>query len=237
LNKTVAKVIKPICDEKLWLNVEKALAFFSYRYEWLNKFLSFGSDFNLRKKISCEVEPNDVVLELGCGPGSMAKLLNCKEYWGLDPLKVMIKIASIRVKRRNFHFIKGCAEEIPFEPETFDKVIISFAFRDFKHKLLALYEIFRVLKKGGWLLILDLANTDLPSTKILKKYYKLLGKFLSKIKGDPIYLTLNDLVKTIEESPPPSIIKKWAEKIGFQNIKIDYYRFGTIYILKAQKPA
>ena len=235
MRSSVSRSIKPFCDEELWVSVERALAYFSFKYEWLNRLLSFGSDMDLRKRVSSEVKISDTVLELGCGPGTMAKLLNCKEYWGIDPLNIMVAIAKKRVRKENFHFIKGCAEEIPFENEKFDKVITSFAFRDFKHKLESLYEIFRVLKKGGKLIILDLANTDLPSSKILKKYYLMLGKFLTMVTGDKIYLTLKDLVKTIEDFPHPWILKKWAEKIGFRKVEIEYYRFGTVFILKAEK--
>ncbi len=228
-------MISSKCDWKLWVRVEKALAILSYRYEWFNRFLSLGFDSYLRKKIASKISNEDVVLELGSGPGTMAKLVNCKEYWGLDPLEVMVKIAVKKVNRENFHFIKGCAEDLPFEDGYFDKVIATFAFRDFKDKIRALSEAYRVLKSGGSLIILDMANVNFPSTKILKIYYKLIGKFNSIVTGDYFKESIQHFLETVKVFAPPKVIGEWSLKIGFKKVEIEYHLFRTVFHLTAYK--
>ncbi len=228
-------MVTPKCDLDLWVRVEKALAILSYRYEWFNKFLSLGLDGGLRKKIAKRIDDKDVVLELGSGPGTMAKLINCREYWGLDPLEVMVKIAKSRVKKQNFNFVKGCAEDIPFENNYFDKVIATFAFRDFKDKIQALKETYRVLKKGGEFIILDMANLDIPSVKLLRLFYKFMGKFNAVVTGDYFKESIDHFTKTIEVFAPPSLIGKWAIETGFSQVKVKYYLFGTVFELTAKK--
>ena len=65
-----------------------------------------GKEFadELRKFIN----PNFVVLDIGCGIGRHEKILApyCKEVHGIDVSKRMIKLASERVKGRNVFFYK-----------------------------------------------------------------------------------------------------------------------------------
>jgi len=57
--------------------------------------------------------------------------------------------------RENFHFIKANAEEIPFEDDQFDIIICTNSFHHYLHPDKALKEMYRLLKLGGKVYILD----------------------------------------------------------------------------------
>ena len=65
--------------KNLWLEIEKSLANMAKRYEWFTKMMSFGYDERVRKYVSSFIKEDDVVLELGSGPGTMAQYIKCKE--------------------------------------------------------------------------------------------------------------------------------------------------------------
>ncbi len=94
-----------------------------------------------------------MLLDLGCGPGIMAKeILDLGwQYHGCDASKEMIDEAQARVKGTSFSV--GRAEQINFPDNTFDVVVAMglVEYRDDEH--LALKEVRRVLRPGGRLLV------------------------------------------------------------------------------------
>ena len=81
----------------------------------------------------------------------------------------MLKYAKNKLKKnnlKNITFIKGDAEKLPFEANSFDYITISYGFRNISDYNLALSEFFRVLKPGGKLGILEFSK---PHKKIITK--------------------------------------------------------------------
>ncbi|MGF1669485.1 MAG: class I SAM-dependent methyltransferase [Balneolaceae bacterium] len=88
-------------------------------------------------------------LEVGCGPGYIAKMMadSGARVTGVDLAPRMIEVASRLYP--DIEFKEANAEQLPFDTDTFDVVLINFAIHHFARPVKACAEIRRVLKPGG----------------------------------------------------------------------------------------
>lgn len=126
----------------------------SLRYDYLRSAqLGVISLLNLNENVC--------MLDIGCGTGwalgQAAKLVDGKgTFYGVDLSEKMIEKAKENFKgRENFHFFKANAEEIPLENNQFDVIICTNSFHHYLHPDKALKEMYRLLKTGGKLYLLD----------------------------------------------------------------------------------
>lgn len=105
-----------------------------------------------------EIAPTDRVLDVGTGTGIVAlqaaKIVGeADKVEGIDLSDGMLKTANQKAKRLNLEtkikFSRMDAEALEFDEQTFDKVVSLFALLHFPNPLVALQEIFRVLRRGG----------------------------------------------------------------------------------------
>jgi SAM-dependent methyltransferase len=104
--------------------------------------------------------PDDNVLDLGCGAGWLARLLSEQvpegRVVGVDVADEMIGRARRRyVDLENTLFVRGEAEEIPWDASFFTRVISVESAYYWPDPRRALREIFRVLREGGsaWVVV------------------------------------------------------------------------------------
>ncbi len=107
-------------------------------------------------------------LEIGVGTGRFAYPLHID--YGIEPDEDMLKFA----KMRGINAIKGMGEELPFENEFFDMVLISTTLPFFKDARKVIEESWRVLKKEGGLII-----AFIPRESYFGRKYRRMGE-----KGD-----------------------------------------------------
>ena len=103
------------------------------------------------------------VLDCGCGTGPMIQLLHekypDKHYVGLDLTPGMIQAAQDK-KLSNTEFVVGDSENLPFEESAFDAVICSNSFHHYPNPLAFFDSAYRVLRKGGRLVLRDYTSSD-----------------------------------------------------------------------------
>ena len=97
------------------------------------------------------IEPNSVVLDVGCGIGRIEKFLApyCNGIHGIDVSKRMIKLASERIKERNVFFYKTNGRDLSIFPNNkFDFVFSIIVLQHIAKEDAYIYleEIYRVLK-------------------------------------------------------------------------------------------
>ncbi|MDD2595501.1 MAG: bifunctional demethylmenaquinone methyltransferase/2-methoxy-6-polyprenyl-1,4-benzoquinol methylase UbiE [Bacteroidales bacterium] len=173
------------------------------KYDLLNHTLSFGIDKLWRKKLIRQLRKSGAVnvLDLACGTGDLTIALaeNGCNATGMDIADKMLLIAEkkagkrVRKISRLPSFLNGSAEDIPFEESSFDAVTISFGIRNFDNREQCLEQIYRVIKPGGGLYILEFA---IPENKIWKALYlfyfknilPLIGRMVSKDRSAYSYL-------------------------------------------------
>jgi SAM-dependent methyltransferase len=106
------------------------------------------------------ISKNDKVLDYGCGPGIFSIKLSkfCKKVVGVDISKEFVSLAKKNYKlilKKNYLVKKNNFYKIPFNNNSFDKILMVDVIHHLGEKKKCLLEINRVLKKNGRLLIYE----------------------------------------------------------------------------------
>jgi ubiquinone/menaquinone biosynthesis C-methylase UbiE len=109
------------------------------------------------------------VVDAGCGPGylalSIARQFPQTRITGIDLSQEMLERAKINISYVDFDsrvtFLKADVHRMPFQNDSVDFVISTLSLHHWSDPLLAIDEIYRILKPGGRLMILDLRR-DTP---------------------------------------------------------------------------
>ena len=115
---------------------------------------------------SINIDPNDILLDIGCGIGTAVKIAakRCKKgkVYGVDPIETMIKIAKKdQVKNSNIEFSIGVAEDIPLQNESVNKIITINSIHHWSDYKKGLSEVKRVLISDGLFFISsDIVNNN-----------------------------------------------------------------------------
>lgn len=145
-------------------------------YDLLNRLLSFGTDILWRRKVARFLPPrrNQHVLDLATGTGDQIVALleqsnRVKTCVGMDLAEKMLEIGRRKIKKRDISeavtLMVGDASAIPADDCRFDAVTISFGIRNVTDVKKTLREMYRVLKPGGRLLVLEFA---MPRNRLLR---------------------------------------------------------------------
>jgi len=174
--------------------VQKMFDDISGSYDFLNHFLSFGIDRKWREKLVrllSEHHP-EAILDVATGTGDLAialAVLKPKKIEGIDISEKMLEIAEVKITGKGLEKMislqKGDAEKIPFSDNTFDAITVAFGVRNFEDLELGLYEMKRVLRPGGIMMILEFSHPSLFPMKQLYHFYArffipLMGKMISR---------------------------------------------------------
>lgn len=130
------------------------------------------------RKIAAEMAAGAAILEVAPGPGYLAiELARLGKYQvtGLDISKKFVEIAQAKAREEgvSLDFRNGDVAHMPFDDDTFDFITCRAAFKNFSEPILALNEMYRVLKSGGKASILDL-RADAPA-KTVNEYVDTMG--------------------------------------------------------------
>ena len=181
------------------------------RYDLLNRLLSGGIDIYWRKRALREL--NDIkprtILDVATGTADLAimaeKSLHPDKITGIDISEGMLELGRKKIAAAGFSNIelqKGDSEKIDFRDNSFDAITVSFGVRNFENLGNGLREMYRVLKPGGKLVVLEFSK---PKASAFKGIYKLymnvvapcVGKMISK--NQAAYQYLNDSVQAFPE--------------------------------------
>ena len=223
------KIVKPYdgSDLSKKKQVEKMFDNISAKYDFLNHFLSFGIDHIWRRKtIKLIAKKNPTfILDVATGTGDLAfaaeKKINVDKIIGLDISNGMLEVGREKIKKRSLQdkleFIQGDSENLPFENDFFDAVMVSFGVRNFEDLNKGLKEIKRVLKPGGGIYILEFSKPKkFPLKQLFSFYSKLilpsLGSLISKDKSAYHYLPAS-----VDAFPQGEDFVKKLQKVGFSS--------------------
>ena len=117
-------------------------------YDKINRFATFRQVDRWRKMVLQDCRQM-VGLEIGCGPGSFAEILEGRNR--LDPIQAMLEAAEPRINARggaggsHGKIRRGHSRKAPFPDNSFDAACTLFSFRDWFDKRAGLSEALRVL--------------------------------------------------------------------------------------------
>jgi len=130
--------------------------------------------------IKGHVHPGNKILDAGSGFGNMSRIASKitdqhLEMVLYDPLLMMLsRTRNFLPYSSNQYLSSGVFEYMPFKEQVFDAVLCGYSLRDAIELESAIAEIYRVLKKGGSLVVVDLGK---PDNKFLRSFVSFYLKY------------------------------------------------------------
>ncbi len=199
----------------------------AFKYDFLNRFLSAGIDIRWRKKAIQQIavlQPKKI-LDVATGTADVAimasAILKPEKIIGIDISDGMLEMGRKKVEKAGLEgiieLLNGDSETINFEDNSFDAVTVAFGVRNFQHLEKGLSEIFRVLKPGGKLVVLEFSRPKMPGVKTLYNLYMKVicpnvGKLFSKNRNAYKYLD-----ESIQKFPEGKNFTQILDNLGYSN--------------------
>ena len=240
----MSKIVKPYNNSQNKKNqVKQMFNKIAGQYDLLNRFLTFGID-NIWRTIAVKKIKNNPknVLDIATGTADLAiitaKFTNA-EIIGLDISDQMLKVGKEKITKNKLDsrikLINGDAENLSFNNETFDAITVGFGVRNFENLEKGLNEIYRVIKEGGYVAILE---PSYPEKFPLKQLFNFYFETLTPIIGNLIskdYKAYSYLSKSVKNFPSSNNFIDQLKQIGFSKCNHYSLTFGVVSLYIAIK--
>lgn len=244
-NKTTNFGLKKVSEQEKVSLVNNVFTSVTKNYDLMNDLMSFGlhrlwKDYFLH---CSNIKSGDTVLDLAAGTGDVTKLIHKIVGDKGQVISCDINFDMIEHGRnnlidkgiiKNIDYVQSDALNLAFKNNSFDHVTMAFGLRNTANIGNALNSIYRVIRPGGSIQILEFSTPE----KIIEKPYNLflqnfipnLGSFIAKDKASYEYLA-----ESIKTHPSQTEILKLMNKSGFINNKYNNLLFGVVAIHRGYK--
>ena len=215
-------------------------------YDKLNHIMSLNIDRVWRRRVMRIVRRSKAhkIMDVATGTGdlaiAMAKRVDRTQILGIDLSEEMLAVARRKVEKQGLEerimLAKGDAENLDMvTTESIDAATVAFGVRNFENIERGLSEIYRTLKPGGKLVVLEFS---MPKNRFVRWVYSQyahrllprIGGMISKDKQAYTYLP-----DSVEEFPSPERFAEILRGVGFKSVKTRSQSFGIAYIYDATK--
>ncbi len=212
-------------------------------YDCINRWLSLRRDAAWRNTLlgALPCSTRMTILDLATGTGEVLLSLVANKYAnnfvvGADISPAMLRAARIKIAEGNKEdcatLALAAAESLCFGDNTFDLITVAFGVRNFSDRNAGLAEMYRVLRPGGRILVLEFS---LPENKFIRSvyliYFRRILPFLAGLvsRQPDAYYYLN---RSVEAFPDCDTFSASLKAAGFQRIALQHLTFGiaTLYI-------
>ena len=195
------------------------------RYDLLNHVLSMNIDKRWRKLVRQKLQtildrPDSLVLDVACGTGDLSIELQSHAHGrviGTDFCRPMLTVAA--EKDESIPFVEGDAMNLGFTENTFDAVTIAFGLRNLSHFADGLQELYRVLKPGGTLAVLEFSSPIVPGFRQAFNFYftRILPRIGGAVSGSRgAYEYLPD---SVSKFPDQKRLASLMRETGFDDVE------------------
>ncbi|MHA8101640.1 bifunctional demethylmenaquinone methyltransferase/2-methoxy-6-polyprenyl-1,4-benzoquinol methylase UbiE [Aquirufa nivalisilvae] len=216
----------------------------SPKYDFLNHLLSGGIDIIWRKKAINLLKNKGIksLLDIATGTGDFAieaLKIQPEKITGVDISQGMLDVGIEKIKRLGLQdkiqLQLGDSEKLPFSDQSFDAITVSFGVRNYENLEKGLSDMLRVLKPGGYCLILEFSN---PRKFPMKQLYAIYSKFILPILGrliskDPAAYTY--LPESVQAFPDGQNFLDIYQRVGYVNTQWIPMTGGICSIYLGQK--
>jgi demethylmenaquinone methyltransferase / 2-methoxy-6-polyprenyl-1,4-benzoquinol methylase len=229
------------------------------RYDLLNHLLSMQLDRLWRARVAKRLSPilqrpDAFVLDLCCGTGDLAIALSHDakaRIIGADFAHTMLlraknKTAPHAASSANANgkssgtsplsFFEADALRLPFAGQSFDLVTTAFGFRNLANYEAGLREIFRILKPGGTIAILEFTEPPQGFVGNVYRWYfrSMLPRIGGIISGDRAAYSY--LPKSVSRFFRPAELAALITSAGYQSVAYSVWTIGTVALHMAIRP-
>ena len=215
-------------------------------YDRLNHILSFSIDRLWRRRVVRIVRRlgPERIMDLATGTGDlaieMAQRIPKARIMGVDLSENMLEVAAAKVRRLGLDdhiaLYQGDAEALDVADGVLDVVTVAFGVRNFADVEKGLSEIWRSLRSGGHIVILEFST---PRNFLVRKAYKFYSERIMKPVGGMVSKdrqAYDYLPDSIAEFSSPEQVLALMERVGFRECHRRSQSFGIAQIYIAQKP-
>ncbi|MDW0136119.1 MAG: class I SAM-dependent methyltransferase [Nitrososphaeraceae archaeon] len=178
---------------------------------------------------------NKLILDLACGTGILSSFIHhgsaSSKIIGTDLTFEYLKLAK---NRQSYALLtNSLAEFLPYKDESFDVIISSYLVK-YAELSTMVREHWRVLRKGGIIIIHDFTYPNTKIMRILWQFYFQILNVLGRVISSWRYVFSN-LDKLIQLNPWVDNLVRELDMVGFTSISKKYYTCGTSAIVYAKK--
>lgn len=215
------------------------------RYDFLNSLLSCNQDKRWRKKLLSLVPTkfNGVFVDIATGTGDVIiqaakKHREYATFVGIDISQHMMQIAEQKVAKQGLEkqisFKQASAEQTTLPSQYCDCVTISFGLRNTIDKEQALAEFYRILKPGGYLLILEFfPPTEGLLARLFQFYFRRILPLIGGLFSSKAAYTY--LPESVQGFYRAEQLQEKLHKIGFSPVRTQSFLFGSCRLLGVKK--
>ena len=215
-------------------------------YDKLNHIMSLNIDRVWRRRVMRIVRRSKAhkIMDVATGTGdlaiAMAKRVDRIQILGVDLSEEMLAVARAKVRKQGLEerimLEKGDAENLVMvADESVDAVTVAFGVRNFENMEQGLRELYRTIKHGGKLVVLEFS---MPKNRLVRWIYRqyahrllpYVGGMISKDRRAYTYLP-----DSVEEFPAPEKFAQILKGVGFSKVRLRRQSFGIAYIYEATK--
>ncbi|WP_341502397.1 bifunctional demethylmenaquinone methyltransferase/2-methoxy-6-polyprenyl-1,4-benzoquinol methylase UbiE [Gallaecimonas sp. GXIMD4217] len=216
------------------------------KYDLMNDLMSMGIH-RLWKRFTIDlsgVRAGQKVLDLAGGTGDLTKRFSRivgdqGQVVLADINDSMLQVGRDKLRNEgvvgNVHYVQANAECLPFPDNHFDVITIAFGLRNVTDKDAALRSMYRVLKPGGRLLVLEFSK---PQSQLLSQAYdlysfRILPKMGQLVAGDAE--SYQYLAESIRMHPDQETLKAMMKDAGFDEVEFHNLTGGIVALHRGFK--
>lgn len=246
LNMEEKTVIRPYgTGESKKAEVERMFDNIAPKYDLLNRVLSLGIDVQWRKRAIGYLKNNPPkdLLDVATGTADVAitaaKILSPTHIIGIDIANQMLDLGRVKIKDENLGQIisleTGDSENLRFQADSFDAVTVAFGVRNFENLEKGIAEMYRVLRPGGRLVVLEFSKPHVfPFKQLYNAYFKYVLPLIGRLTSRDIR-AYTYLFESVQIFPEGQDFLNILTKTGYQNPTCERLTLGICSIYSATK--
>jgi len=203
------------------------------RYDTVNRIMTFRMDVGWRRRTvaTLGLPPGSVVIDLACGTGDLAQELDRR---GLVPVGADLSFGMLAAAPVPFPRVQTNGDHMPFPDASVDGLTCGFALRNFTDLAATLHETARIVRSGGRIALLEVAEPPNPIMRFGHGIY--FGKVVPRIgallsDGD----AYRYLPRSVAYLPEPPELLALVESAGFTHLQRTMLSGGIAQLITATR--